>query len=1161
MDVSSVSMPIISIIVPTRRRPERLRSLLDSVKGMTRRPERIEIILVTDSDDQSYDGFAEPDLTIRRMVVAPGLSMGELNRAGYAAASGEYLMLLNDDVVLRTPGWDEQVLAAFRSIDDGIVLVHVNDHLFEDKLCTFPFLSRTFCELAGGICPGGFRRYRIDDHIYNVFNLLSVLGKNRLLYLPDVVFEHHNFVRTASGKIEYQPDEAIHKIDTELFDELLPERKVLAVRLARFIDEQRRRQVDTIRSQVLAPITDSIALRKPEYVRFWQAARAPESARSRVTVGIVSADIQAPHARACIAAVKKYTPNFDLVILDNNRGPNFNHPREMNRILDACQTDYLVLMDDDVIVEAGWLDGMMRCFTPSAGVVTPLHKSGDGILSYAGVVMAPDYSGHHTHAFHVAPGAFAIQTLCSAVMLIDMTKCGHIRVDESYSKYFLDIDYGFRIWEAGFEVVCSPHTLVTHLGGATLAQSSDRAQQLFDEQRQHFLKSWVQSGRYQALEQSSLWRDAPSVAKLLDAPQRVRDAVLAASGSDPSSADRELRGLFEWLQYYPALLRWAKAEIAEAVRSGQIAAAEFAAGYAGPPIHIESNFRGLDITLWNGTYYAVPRQEGPFMPALAEKGDYRRYFKARDLALLKSLVEADVTVADMMASIPPPPRRKRTFRATLRSLMSPRKVKEYSAAKLQRARLRVIGAARARADRLRSAAAPVAPAHSSDTDDRDSRRWLASSPVTRVVAEYRGRAIYRYEFKYFAVPATSGSFSYEQYRAGIYGRCPIGHSIPEVKRLIDREAAVDAGANPSLVFGCAPPERLASLLAAGAPSATKVLWSLSRPNPVPGVATIGIGFLGVVDWAREVARGGEAETIKRLAEERYSKVVIPWSFPETWRDNALEVAAAKIADHVEIIHASGERRDYHGENLHRLVYNKAYLASMFEVVPEPRGGTVLEVGCSDGMVCDLFAQLGASKVVGIDVMETVGCIFPHPAIEYQTMEAGKLDFPDGSFDIACSIATLEHVPDPPAVIAEILRVLKVGGYAYVQAGPLYHSPFGHHMFAYFRDHPWIHLRKTKAEIIAYSREKRIATAVERDYGIPFEQYVSEMLSFDHVNGLFFDQYGLADFQRRRDIEVLKFNKSTEGEALLTPEIRHELAAVDAARLIEHGFELAFRRRR
>ena len=85
------------------------------------------------------------------------------------------------------------------------------------------------CERMNGICPEGYRRYRIDDHIYNIFNLLSVLGHNRILYLPDVVFEHHNFVTTTAGDVEYQPDPAIHAIDTELFDSLLEDRKRIAV--------------------------------------------------------------------------------------------------------------------------------------------------------------------------------------------------------------------------------------------------------------------------------------------------------------------------------------------------------------------------------------------------------------------------------------------------------------------------------------------------------------------------------------------------------------------------------------------------------------------------------------------------------------------------------------------------------------------------------------------------------------------------------------------------------------------------------------------------------------------------------------------------------------------------------------------------------------------
>ena len=75
-----------------------------------------------------------------------------------------------------------------------------------------------------------------------------------------------------------------------------------------------------------------------------------------------------------------------------------------------------------------------------------------------------------------------------------------------------------------------------------------------------------------------------------------------------------------------------------------------------------------------------------------------------------------------------------------------------------------------------------------------------------------------------------------------------------------------------------------------------------------------------------------------------------------------------------------------------------------------------------------------------------------------------------------------------------------------------------------------------------------------------ENYLDEMLNFDHVNGLFLQQYGLDEFQRRSDIEVLKFARSYEGEDLLTPDILREVQPVGRDRLIEHGFEMAFRRR-
>lgn len=227
--------PRLSLIVPTRGRPAKLARMLESVAATAYHPERLEVVLVVDEDDPA--SLAQhPRLKVRNAVVPPGLSMGALNSAGYEASTGDFVMLLNDDVISRTPGWDAIALECFRRFPDPFALVHVNDTLVRDNLCVFPLVSRAFCEFAGGICPSSYTRYRIDDHIEDVFNLLAVLGERRIVYLPDVVFEHDNATHHPEAGAIYLSDPEVLALDAPVFDALLPERKELALRVQRAIE-------------------------------------------------------------------------------------------------------------------------------------------------------------------------------------------------------------------------------------------------------------------------------------------------------------------------------------------------------------------------------------------------------------------------------------------------------------------------------------------------------------------------------------------------------------------------------------------------------------------------------------------------------------------------------------------------------------------------------------------------------------------------------------------------------------------------------------------------------------------------------------------------------------------------------------------------------------
>ncbi len=268
--------PDLSLIVPTRNRPEPLRQFLTSIQRTAKRPDRLEVILVID-DDATCETSGFPRLKIWQTIGPPGRTMGELNRAGYAASHGEHVMLLNDDVVVRTNGWDRTVLACFERFPDPVALVHVNDTLIRDYLCTFPILSRAYCELIGGICPTEYERYRIDDHIEDVFNILAFLGVRRTIYLPDVIFEHCNSVNHPTAGAVYESDPEILARDAPRFDAMLPMRKAMALKVLELIGGHELVKCETM----LDGITDSFGLRTPgrqHIVRANWLKRAPKEA-------------------------------------------------------------------------------------------------------------------------------------------------------------------------------------------------------------------------------------------------------------------------------------------------------------------------------------------------------------------------------------------------------------------------------------------------------------------------------------------------------------------------------------------------------------------------------------------------------------------------------------------------------------------------------------------------------------------------------------------------------------------------------------------------------------------------------------------------------------------------------------------------------------------
>jgi SAM-dependent methyltransferase len=95
----------------------------------------------------------------------------------------------------------------------------------------------------------------------------------------------------------------------------------------------------------------------------------------------------------------------------------------------------------------------------------------------------------------------------------------------------------------------------------------------------------------------------------------------------------------------------------------------------------------------------------------------------------------------------------------------------------------------------------------------------------------------------------------------------------------------------------------------------------------------------------------------------------------------------------------------------------------------PLGGRrVLDAASGEGIgLGELLA--GGAQVVGIDLDPGAAarCARAHPAARIARMDATRLGFRAGVFDVVASQDTLEHVEDDAAFVREMHRVLKPGG--------------------------------------------------------------------------------------------------------------------------------------
>jgi hypothetical protein len=221
----------ISIIFPTRERPNAVLELLQTLQENTYYKNRLEVCLYFDVDDvMSYNviqnNIKNFDFCIKT-ITKPRFhtKMSNMWNIAYTElAVNSIIMLCADDFRFRTHNWDEIVYEEFSKVPDKILLLYGEDGFVSGKLqiATQSFVHRKWIELSPFWLPPYFSCDYCDTWLSDI---AEQLGRKK--YRKDLIIEHMH-VLIGKSKMDNNAQERIerNKIDNnkEIYENKLHER-------------------------------------------------------------------------------------------------------------------------------------------------------------------------------------------------------------------------------------------------------------------------------------------------------------------------------------------------------------------------------------------------------------------------------------------------------------------------------------------------------------------------------------------------------------------------------------------------------------------------------------------------------------------------------------------------------------------------------------------------------------------------------------------------------------------------------------------------------------------------------------------------------------------------------------------------------------------------
>jgi hypothetical protein len=224
---------------------------------------------------------------------------------------------------------------------------------------------------------------------------------------------------------------------------------------------------------------------------------------------------QLAYTKKTLESVKKYTNNYELIIVDNNstdgtveylkglsnirlieNKENKGFAYGCNQGVNVSSGNYVLFLNSDVIVTENWLDNMLKYFSGNVGIVGPVSNyiSGPQLIDF------PDIEDENFIQFkaktiyknNMGKGFYfpRIVGFCMLVGRKVIDKIGGF--DERFGiGNFEDDDFCLRSQIAGFKAIIATDVFIHHYGSKSFSvMKHDELVDLFRKNEKLFIEKW-----------------------------------------------------------------------------------------------------------------------------------------------------------------------------------------------------------------------------------------------------------------------------------------------------------------------------------------------------------------------------------------------------------------------------------------------------------------------------------------------------------------------------------------------------------------------------------------------------------------------------------------------------------------------------------------------